>query len=792
MKYDTHPNPAFAAYIPATNVPRLRNASGQFAGIAPVPWRHPAPVTRYSDPCNVTDEIDAVVMSILSDAVVHDAKSEAPTPVVALAPSPGSGKTTRTQKILAEQPRETLGRDAVLLMPTSALSGEACQKARQMSVDGNATPAFQMLGRSAQNPTAPEERMCRKWELAERAARAGLRVRETLCEAPHTGEDEPARCPHFESCAYLQQFRTLPDEPVDRYAAHAFTSLPDPTGRKVGLRVIDEKFWPSMLKTTVVPAVSFENERRFPEPTEGPDESAAQYDEHRVLKAAREVLDALRSGRSLSDVPYSAGQYRSFAGEERSLEDDPPEIAPDMSDAEQAQQLEQMLSSRNNARRYARVWEALAQAREQSRQRPDRIELRHRTYRQADSNCTAEIEEIVVHGLKEMVSNPPTLVLDADASETILRVFFPDIDVHHATLEPNAEILQVSSHRMSTTALLNSPGLRHRCQRLIEAEVERDRNGHAGGVLVGCTKKVARQFFLDAGLLTGRESGAEEIQVMLETQLFGASWLWFGDRALGSNRYESYSTVIVLGRNEIPLDALEGQGRSLFGDRDGEEPLHLVEADDQGRRLMPEYMVPYELRSGDPVAVPVRLHPDPRIREIQRQHRECATRQLIERLRLGRAIYRKRVILACNIPIPGLPGDRLVTFDEIAGVPHRLQQALEETASCHRTLILTAKELPAHAGNTFPTTKAAQDWLARTRKNPRTAIDVLHDGVRGFRLTAARIRRNQPRARKETCLVLIREGECPREVIEAAHGALREYRPTVDLTPEEIFGRPEE
>ena len=76
-------------------------------------WDHPAPVTRYSKPCDITDKFDAVVTSILSDAVVHDAKSEAP--AVALAPSPGSGKTTRTQKILAEQPRETLGRDAVLL-----------------------------------------------------------------------------------------------------------------------------------------------------------------------------------------------------------------------------------------------------------------------------------------------------------------------------------------------------------------------------------------------------------------------------------------------------------------------------------------------------------------------------------------------------------------------------------------------------------------------------------------------------------------------------------------------------
>ncbi|SFB14897.1 hypothetical protein SAMN05421688_3248 [Poseidonocella pacifica] len=788
MKHDTHLNPALAADIPATSVPQLRNESGQFAGIAPVPWLHPAPVTPFSTPDQVTEKIDHAVTAILSGAVTHDPEGDEPAPVVALAPSPGSGKTTRTQKILAQQPRDILGKDAFFLMPTSDLSGEACARARQMAISGNATPAFQMLGRSALNPTQPEERMCLKWKLAERVSRSGLRVRETLCEAVDTGDNEPARCPHFDTCAYLQQFRCLPEEPVDRYAAHAFAHLPDPTQRPEGLRVIDEKFWPSMLKTTVVPAAAFETERRFPEPA-NPDDGEISLQFQRVLEAAAAVLGALRSERSLLDLPYTSTDYRRFAREELSAAEDPPAITPDMPATAQEQRVEQMLASRSNAHRYARIWEALAQAHEQSRHRPDRVELRHSIYWDSDKASKVEVEEIVVHGIKDMISNPPTLVLDADASETILRVFFPDIDVHHATLEPNAEIIQVSSHRMSTTALLNSPSLRDRCRRMIEAEVERDQKDHAAGVLIGCTKKVARQFFLDAGLLNGDESSEEEVRIMLDTQLLGASWLWFGDRALGSNRYESYSTVIVLGRNEIPLDALEGQGRSLFGDRDGEEPLCFVEPDEHGRRLMPEFMVPYEIRSAEPVAVPVRLHPDPRIREIQRQHRECATRQLIERLRLGRASYRKRVILACNIPIPSLPVDRLVTFAEIAGDVPRLQQALEETATCHRTLILTGKQMPAHAGKTFKSEKAAQDWLGRTRKNPRTAMDVLNNGVRGFSIFAAHIRRQQPRAQLEVCIVLVSEGECPREVIEAAHGPLREYRP-VDLTEERVFGKP--
>ncbi len=232
---------------------------------------------------------------------------------------------------------------------------------------------------------------------------------------------------------------------------------------------------------------------------------------------------------------------------------------------------------------------------------------------------------------------------------------------------------------MSTTRLLDSAGLRRKCRMLIENEVARDLNDHAGGVLVGCTKKVARRFFEEAGLVSATTPDAEAVAIMLREKLFGASWLWFVDRALGSNRYENYSTVIVLGRNELPVGALEDQGRSLFGDRD-DQPLEFVEADENGRRQMPEVLVPFEMTSGESVAVPVRVHPDERIREIQMQHRECCTRQLVERLRLARAPYCKRVILVCNIHIPGLPVDNLVCLDALIAGPDRLGKALLETA----------------------------------------------------------------------------------------------------------------
>ncbi|WP_132247250.1 DEAD/DEAH box helicase family protein [Primorskyibacter sedentarius] len=782
MTHHAHPTTAPSADAVPASAPVIRNTKGQFAGTDVVPWPHPAPVTNFASLEEVGRTIDETVFTILGDAAAHDFESEDPAPALALAPSPGSGKTTRTQAILAGNSRTRIGGDALFLSPTTDLSEEACDRARALATDTNGTLTAQIRGRSSLDPEKPSSRMCQKWELAEKVAGAGLKVGDTLCQLREgKGADEIVRrCPLFDSCAYQRQSFELPEGiPVDRYGAHNFIYLPTPTGRTKALRVVDEKFWPKMLRPTSVSVESFTRDRRFPEPKDEPAESNI------ILRAAKKVIDVLRSGRDFSSLPYDGTQYRRFALEERENVEQLPAIKPDMTTEEQIKAFARFQACKSNAHRYARIWEALADARDLGRVTPDRISLRLRRY-MADNGDTTEVEEIVCHGARKVLGNIPTLILDADASETILHTFFPGIEVSAQRLQPNAEITQVSNLRMSTTQLLGSGKLRQECRLLIETEVERDRNDRVGGVLVGCTKKVARKFFEEAGLISRSTPDCEAVRIMLDRKLFGASWLWFGDRALGSNRYENYSTVIVLGRNELPVEALEDQGRSLFGDRD-ERPLQFVKADENGRRQMPEVLVPYEMSSGESVAASVRVHPDDRIREIQMQHRECCTRQLVERLRLARAPYRKRVILACNIPIPGIPVDNLVRFDDLLPRIGRLGKALREAASGNRALVLTAKELPKCTPGAFKSDKAAETWLARTRKNPRAAMNDINSGVRGLELHAIRIRRDLPRARAETCLVLARAGECPRQVAEVAHGPLRDSTPISTLNAASVF-----
>jgi hypothetical protein len=105
-------------------------------------------------------------------------------------------------------------------------------------------------------------------------------------------------------------------------------------------------------------------------------------------------------------------------------------------------------------------------------------------------------------------------------------------------------------------------------------------------VLIGATRKVVRRFFEDAGHdFTGLAE--EEIsRRMLDTRLHGAHWLWFGGRALGSNRYRNCSSVFVIGREEMPVEALEDKARAIFGDGEG-PALEFVTPDAQGRTLRP-------------------------------------------------------------------------------------------------------------------------------------------------------------------------------------------------------------
>ncbi|MFZ3584991.1 hypothetical protein ACOI1H_23030, partial [Loktanella sp. DJP18] len=183
-------------------------------------------------------------------------------------------------------------------------------------------------------------------------------------------------------------------------------------------------------------------------------------------------------------------------------------------------------------------------------------------------------------------------------------------------------------------------------------------------------------------------------------------------RSLGSNRYEACSTVIAIGREELPVSVLEDHGRALWGDRPDADLTFLTPGAD-GSCQMVDIEMGYDMSNGEAWAVQVPCHPDPLIRRVQRQTRELATRQLVERLRLARATVPKRVILGCNIPIPGLPVDELVAWE--AFKPSRLAAAVIEGLTAQGGVRASASGLAADAPRVFQSVDAAKAYLKRNK-----------------------------------------------------------------------------
>lgn len=670
----------------------------------------------------------------------------APCPVVALQASPGAGKSRMTRERLAQI--EDLDADMVWHTPTLALADEATAHAR-----GEGAVAHVFRGRSALNP-ATGTPMCAKADLAERVARAGLPVGQALCRREN--EDGTVHlCAHFEVCAYQRQRAGLPEASVQRYMSTNYLTLPDPTGRDPALRVVDETFWAGLIRITEVPVDAFTAPRSgLHQPRRDPRKGIAAGQHADLLAAASAVVRLLDAGGTLADLRLTPEDLDAFAEMEISAAPPDPNIRPDQDDAMQGQAIEAVLAALQQARRFRWIWLILAAAMRQGRARSERLTL----VRDAEG-----VRRLRIFGRADLPRNAPLLLLDADADPVILDAVAPGAQVKTLSLRPNAHVVQVEDRRMAHGKLRTQIGLRRSWVAVIRAEVLRDRAGPRGGVLVGATKKVVRQFFIDAGHDLDAMGEDKATAFMLATPLHGARWTWFGGRSLGDNRYRDFSAVAVIGREELPVDALEDQSRALFGDTEG-AALAFVEPDAAGRRLLPEAVVPYDMTDGGMWGAHVRVHPDPRIRALQRQSRECATRQLVERLRLAHAAYPKRAILGCNIPIPGLPVDELVRFEHL--VPPRMAQACVEAFLAGRPLRLSAPGLHADAPGTFPSPDAAKKFMGR---NPLESVS-LPTGI--GTVLHVRLRLDQRGARTTEALVMAETAAAARKTAEAAYGPL--------------------
>ena len=140
--------------------------------------------------------------------------------------------------------------------------------------------------------------------------------------------------------------------------------------------------------------------------------------------------------------------------------------------------------------------------------------------------------------------------------------------------------------------------MREEAASLVRYQSWLDRLNGGSGVLVGATRSVVAAMFKDACHDIDGMTAKAASAFMQATPLHGARWIWFGSAALGRNDWSDCTTVIILGREELPTDALEDLGRALFGD--SSQPLEFMDPD---ARNMPEVEARYTMRDGSGRAV---------------------------------------------------------------------------------------------------------------------------------------------------------------------------------------------
>jgi len=664
-----------------------RDSKGRFCGDGAYPSASPAQETDYTCLSEAAQRLQKALET--AERQQRDAEgADDGIPTVVVRASPGAGKSTEQRRRMAGRVEAGQVERVVFHVPTLALAEEAAREATDLGMKAQA-----IRGRTATRPDGSGP-MCKKVDVVERASRLGFSVRENFCE--RKDEDGTVRqCPHFEDCAYLAQFQS---DATHAFMASTYLRLPHPSGQDCTQRIVDETFWRELVWIRDVEVAEFLVPRPFLLKTK-----AAQHAD--LLVAAGEVTGALMAGRSPLSLPYTVEDFEGFAKLEGEARPPVAELAPDQDTKNQKAALVKAELVHRKVSLFSAIWSVLADAKRNGLVECERLRLY-----MADGRPVLRVMR-----KRAMPHSEPMLVLDADADREILTAVGCNVIAEHELkLRPNAIVQQLHDRRMSSTSLLGSQKLREEWRRIIAREVLRDRLVSNDGVLVGATKKVVRTFFEDAGHDFGSMTEDEVSQFMLNTRLHGAHWLWFGGRALGSNRYKTCSSVIVIGREELPVSALEEQGRALWGDTPG-RPLRLIEADEKGNLRLPEEEVQYEMTDGSSMAVQVPCHPDPRIRRLQLQSRELATRQMVERLRLARSDRPKRVILGCSIPIPGLQVDALVSWDDLC--PCRVQAAVITGLVEKGRVPLAYKGLSAAAPQVFRTDNAVKCFLRKNRKS---------------------------------------------------------------------------
>lgn len=507
--------------------------------------------------------------------------------------------------------------------------------------------------------------LCIKHQLAQQLSQKGLSVYPNLCRSSQGKGKAPLECQRYHHCAYIQQFG-----PADVYI-YTHAHLPLERGEletwKPGLVVIDESFFQSCLQKL---------------------EFSATLLLHPALPAKATAI--------CSDIHQHLLQYGLAVGLQRlfnrsllpALEEarvaliqaNKTKLQPDMNALQQTPLIAHAVSF------YPLIvlmqhlaWAALT------------------TFQIQSMDFDAMAQTLTIHHRHNITrfdglqAPPRILLLDASASQTVIDPFFNVGAIKPIHVKRIAMVTQCRSTRCSNTSLMpmsqKTPARQQAAtDRLKDVQTFIDRlEGRGLKLLV-----------VGPSAITGNPNC--NIPALLTVS--PGSELAHFNAVRGVDHWKGMGAIILIGRNQPPVKAVEDIARALFWGMPGRLGLTgKWTTAVKGYRTL-----------GEPYGVEVEVHADPRVQAVHEQVREEESLQAIDRLRLIYPEQDKQVFVLSNLVLD-LEVHQLLDWHDITHGT-RLEQA-KEALACG-VLPLRPKWLSDRFMALWPTEKAAKEDVTRT------------------------------------------------------------------------------
>ena len=650
---------------------------------------------------------------------VHSGVDRGPAPTLALKAAAGIGKTMGIIN-------NCIGIDALkgsidYYVPSDVLGNQVIDDLKSnllgIGKDPNQSPPFDseavtfraIRGRSKADEDGNP--LCLDIASVDKAKSLGMSIQKNICET----------CDHFTDCGYQKQFKhvelpkldqpiiiteeliqiddwdippavnddgtpvlveTLLDfegihevAPVVNVLAHNYLFLQTPLYDKeqsstrfsqnyCNLAVVDEKFWDKGIQTEEIKVSAIDNLK-----SDIASFVLAQ------LQAKKPLLKTLRAKYSPAEVGKAAAALLSTAAEFKAG-----------SGAPKSKKVAQVLYSLRD--------EMIRSNRDDSRcvsigPNKDSVECVHLAKRQPLT----------------VPDDVPMIFIDADLSPEILKLYRPNVRVVEIPAKRLATVYQVTDITNSKSSLLDKEDTRRAL-----SVVSFIKHMATTGKTLAVTIKDFRI------ALTGEDKDA----LSKCADYHGAKLAHFGSLR-GLNDFEEYDNVVIIGRMEPPVNALERQANGMWWDDN--KPISRVSLtinDDGTERGHFFEKLPKVIRykGQHPHVIRTSCHPDPRAQVLLEQIREAETAQAIDRLRLvhkPKGPRSPRVFILSNIPVD-IEVDQLFTLEKYS----LIQQLVDESGDfiplnkTHLTVHAKSIRTTSVAGNRIKEIKDNWDWYQST------------------------------------------------------------------------------